>query len=336
MTNEHSNGGDDKTSRTEKVFSEDAIEQTKQTLVHRVGYKSPPQHTRFKKGQTGNPKGRPKTLGLDSGRSANAIALKEGERLITVREGTETREMPTIDSVFRKQAATALGGNAYAQKHVIERYARAELERRQRIASEIEFWTSYVEMERAEIAEAKAKGQLLPDPLPHPDDVVIDYERGVRFIGPFSEDGRALIDENIQVRDILIMQHALDQRMADEVESTDLLDQPGSAFAFALFMNTSLPARHRLSTKKIELRAERYATWSKRKLLKDVYRAWRALGVTIPRGYTFPPFRYAKQKIDRLLKFAAEGHDEIARFAALPAHIQIDAMGITRRKQREE
>lgn len=28
---------------------------------HKVGYKNPPKHTRFKKGQSGNPKGRPKS-----------------------------------------------------------------------------------------------------------------------------------------------------------------------------------------------------------------------------------------------------------------------------------
>ena len=58
------------------------------------------------------------------------------------------------------------------KKHVIERCDRAERERRQKIAKEIELYKRYVEVTRAEMAEAKAKGQPVPDPLPHPDDVV--------------------------------------------------------------------------------------------------------------------------------------------------------------------
>jgi hypothetical protein len=338
MARDQHEDGNEKPRKLEVDLSEDAVEQAKNRILYGVGYKRPPKRAQFQKGQSGNPKGRPKAvrLDLDSDRSANAIALREGERLISVREGTEIGDMPIIDAVFRKQSATALGGNAYAQKHKIEQYKHAERERRQKIAEDIELCTYYVETRRAEIAEAQAKGQPLPDPLPHPDDVVIDYEKGVQFIGPFTEEGRAWVEENARVRDALIMQDALDWRMAGKVDSTDPLDQPGSALAFAQVLNLGLPERYRLSELMMVIRMDRYRTWSKRKLLKEVYRAWRALGMRFPRGRTFPPLRFAKETIEDIVEQATTGaDDDTARFTALPLHIQIDAIGIARRKHRE-
>jgi hypothetical protein len=168
----------------------ETIEKIKSTLLYGVGYKRPPKETRFKKGQSGNPKGRPRTfdLGLGSARSTNALALKEAERLISVREGGETREIPAIEAVLRKQIASALGGNAYAQKHVIERHVWAECEERERRHKDIEFWEEYQKQKWEEIENASSRGEAPPSLLPHPDDIVLDYDKGVRIRGPIDEE----------------------------------------------------------------------------------------------------------------------------------------------------
>jgi hypothetical protein len=49
-----------------------------------VGYGKPPQHTQFRRGQSGNPGGRPR--GITAGR-ANAMALKEAYRMVAVKVG---------------------------------------------------------------------------------------------------------------------------------------------------------------------------------------------------------------------------------------------------------
>jgi hypothetical protein len=53
-----------------------------------VGYKRPPQHTRFRPGQSGNPSGRPKgtrNLATDLGEElAERIPIREGERRLRV------------------------------------------------------------------------------------------------------------------------------------------------------------------------------------------------------------------------------------------------------------
>ena len=337
MTNDEDDGNKP-SPPDDQGLSKEAIEQTKAAILHGVGYGRPPPHTRFKKGQSGNPRGRPRTVDreLRSDRSANAIALREGERLISVREGSETRQMPAIEAVFRKQYATALGGSAYALKHATQRYDWAERERRRQISEDVELYEYYVAMARQEIAEAKAKGEPAPDRLPHPDDVVIDRETGVTFIGPCTEDGRALLEENMRYRDVLIMQHSLNERMAG-TDRGDRLDQRSSALAFAQAMNNSLPRRHQLSDLMFMIRMGHYDAWPKRKLLKEVCRAWRALGVPLPRGCTFPPLRLAKQRIDKILEDLTSGNNEaMAGFLVEPRHVQIDAIGLTRRRLREE
>src|SRR5205085_2700242 len=80
---------------------------------HKVGYGKPPVHTRFCKGRSGNPGGRPR--GMTAGRAA-ALALKEAYRLVTVREGDKVLTVPAIQAVLRSQVALAAQGNGPAQR----------------------------------------------------------------------------------------------------------------------------------------------------------------------------------------------------------------------------
>ncbi|MXN66506.1 hypothetical protein GR183_16445 [Stappia sp. GBMRC 2046] len=280
----------------------EAVRQAKDTILSGTGYKHPPVHSQFKKGQSGNPKGRPKSQGLADGRSLSTdeLVLKLAERKVTVREGGETQEIPAIEAVLRAQYVSATKGNSHAQRHVIERYDQAKRRERQEIADSNDFWRGYVAAAHKEIAEAEALGETPPEPLPHPDDVVIDVVKGVRFTGPFDEEGAAKLRETCKLRDILFLQDALDRRLMGEPDGGDPLDGPGTALAFAQMLNDSLPERHRLSDNEIVLRSMRHDTLPKRQLLKEVYQAWRRFGRAQPRGKTFPPLRYAMQLADNL------------------------------------
>jgi Family of unknown function (DUF5681) len=90
---------------------------------YKVGYGRPPSETRFRKGVTGNPGGRPR--GMTAGR-AKKLALQEAYRLITVREGDEVRTLPTIQAVMRSQARSAAKGNGPAQRDFIDRVQAIE------------------------------------------------------------------------------------------------------------------------------------------------------------------------------------------------------------------
>jgi hypothetical protein len=84
---------------------------------YEVGYGRPPSHTRFRKGVSGNPGGRPR--GLTKAR-ARKLALQEAYRLITVREGDEVRTLPAMQAVMRQLVRLALIGKGPALRMLIE------------------------------------------------------------------------------------------------------------------------------------------------------------------------------------------------------------------------
>lgn len=279
-----------------KVLSDEMIEETKRTIIFGTGYKRPPEHTRFKKGQSGNPKGRPRSLPPPSSGtpSTNDLVLREAKRLITIKEGDEVYQVSTITAVHRAQTRDALNGSAYAQKHQIANYNRAERERRLEIAEQIEIWEKYIEQKRQDIADAVAKGETPPTPLPHPDDVVLDRESGVRFQGPIDKEAMERLQQLLRHRDILLMQDAWDERSGSFPKSEDPLDGPGTAMIWASEINNRVPLRFRLSETEISIRMMRFLGIPKRTLLKDLYRSWKNHGHPLRRGFTFPPLRAAR------------------------------------------
>lgn len=286
-------------------LSTDAVDDIKREVLFGGGYGRPPEHTRFKKGQSGNPKGRPKRQdsGVGGNPRARNLILQEAERLVTIREGEKTRQMPAIEVILRAQTKSAANGNAYAQKHMIERFMWADDERGAEIEESNESWRRYVARHRYAIAEAERKGEPPPARLPHPDDVVIDPEKGVRFIGPVDPTWAAKLEETIKIRDILIMQDALDRCLAEDPEGDD---QPGSALLFAMLLEKSVPARFRLSKAEWSERMMRYERMPKRALLKAVYGAWNELGRRVPRGRTLPPLRWGERASATIFDMASD------------------------------
>jgi hypothetical protein len=299
MSGDRSDGKND---RESVGLSAEMVDEIKRRILFGdVGYKRPPVSGQFKKGQSGNPKGRPKEkLPLPmSDRSANALVLKSAERPVTVREGTEHRQVPAIDAVILAQVNTAIRGNAYAQKHYIERYDRAELERRQKDAEKIKLWTDYKTRQLEAHAEAKRKGESPPAELPHPDDVLID-EKGVRFLGPTDEEGLRRLQETLQYRDALFLQDALDERQGEISADGAQSSGSGSALLLLAELNKGVPARFRLSEDEIQFRALRYSYMPKRQLLKQTYAALRAAGIPARRGARLPPLHVTKVAIEAI------------------------------------
>jgi hypothetical protein len=68
-----------------------------------VGYRKPPKATRFKPGQSGNPKGRPK----GSPNLASDLSAELGEE-ITVREGGQARHISKQRALIKSLMAKAL------------------------------------------------------------------------------------------------------------------------------------------------------------------------------------------------------------------------------------
>jgi len=83
---------------------------------YEVGYGRPPVHTRFRKGESGNPGGRPRGR---SERGAKALALEEAYRLVTVKEGKTSVALPAIQAIWRSQVTAAVKGSIAAQRTVM-------------------------------------------------------------------------------------------------------------------------------------------------------------------------------------------------------------------------
>ena len=92
---------------------------------YQVGYGKPPLHTRFQKGTSGNPSGRPRRGATER---AKALVLKEAYRSVTVREGDRVASLPAIQAVLRSQMAAAAKGNVAAQRAFVSTVQAIELE----------------------------------------------------------------------------------------------------------------------------------------------------------------------------------------------------------------
>ena len=75
-----------------------------------VGYGKPPVHTRFKPGQSGNPKGRRKGQ-----RNVHTVVDEVLSQRITIREGNRTRSVSKLDAVIVTMVNAALKGDVKAQ-----------------------------------------------------------------------------------------------------------------------------------------------------------------------------------------------------------------------------
>ncbi len=82
---------------------------------YETGYRKPPKHTRFTKGQSGNPKGRPK--GTQNLRTDLSEELSE---LIRVREGDHEITVSKQRALLKTLTARALKGDTRAAQLVLD------------------------------------------------------------------------------------------------------------------------------------------------------------------------------------------------------------------------
>lgn len=88
---------------------------SKQDPDYEVGYGKPPKHSQFKKGRSGNPKGRPK-----GAKGVVASIKREMERKVTIREGGQKVTISKAEAVAKRILAKALSGDAGALKLLLQ------------------------------------------------------------------------------------------------------------------------------------------------------------------------------------------------------------------------
>jgi hypothetical protein len=150
---------------------------------YEVGYRRPPRHTQFKKGQSGNPKGRPK-----GSKNFESMVVCELNELMNIRENGRLKRISKLRLSAKQVAnAAAAGKLPYIQflQPLMEKLRLQEELRRAR-AEQVEIsrpdWRYWVEV----LKILKEVGQLPGlDPNEEWDDAA--YERAIAIIEKIDE-----------------------------------------------------------------------------------------------------------------------------------------------------
>ena len=159
---------------------------------YEVGYGKPPAVTRFVKGKSGNPKGRPKGSSnqmpaLNEERLRD-IVIAEAYRTIKVKDGTKDVSLPMAQAVMRSIAVKAVRGDQRSQKMFTDLVNTTEAKNKKLHDEYLKTMIEYkVDWER-EINDCVRLGLKPPEPVPHPDHIRIDFSTGaVSITGPFTK-----------------------------------------------------------------------------------------------------------------------------------------------------
>ncbi|MCT2541262.1 DUF5681 domain-containing protein [Sedimentimonas flavescens] len=172
---------------------------------YEVGYGKPPEKSRFQKGQSGNPRGRPKgsknkVPGPHEERM-KAIILLEAYRSIKLRDGTRNVSVPMVQAVMRSVTVNAVKGQHRAQRLFAELLASVEASRKLHSDETFKSALDYkITWERELNRRARLGITDLPEPVPHPDHIMLDMDAGeVRVLGPLTQAEKDVL-ENLRRR----------------------------------------------------------------------------------------------------------------------------------------
>lgn len=178
-------------------------------VPYEVGYGRPPTEHRFRKGKSGNPAGRPrrtkpKPREVNTGfgmKAAEQFLRIEAYRPVMVREGEQVIELPAIQAVFRAMGVSAMKGNRFVQKTLADMVAKMEAEHH---ASRLELFGTMHEYKHQwdrEIERCRKLGLPEPQPIPHPDDIMLDPDTGaVQILGPQTKEKKQQLDQALARR----------------------------------------------------------------------------------------------------------------------------------------
>lgn len=166
---------------------------------YEVSYGKPPTETRFRPGESGNPRGRPKGAknkipGLNEER-LKRIVLEEAYRTIKVRDGDRSVTVPIAQAVVRSLAVNAARGQHRAQRLFAEILSATETANRRLHDEGLATAINYKIGWERELERRKRLGIEAPDPIPHPDDLEIDLRTGEVVVkGPMTKEDKARIE----------------------------------------------------------------------------------------------------------------------------------------------
>ncbi|MDP1027101.1 DUF5681 domain-containing protein [Sphingomonas sp. KR1UV-12] len=97
-----------------------SVQPASSEAAYEVGYGKPPVARRFKPGQSGNPRGRPK-----GSKNLDTMVREILDERITVNTPTGPKRVPRIEVLLRKSIEVAAKGNPRMVEQVLRQYAAA-------------------------------------------------------------------------------------------------------------------------------------------------------------------------------------------------------------------
>ena len=161
----------------------------KKRILYGVGYGKPPKATQSKKGQSGNPRGRPKKptpkLSPPAAWENEAIMRRVLEETVKVRDNGQLRDMPKAEALQRKYEQMALSGQSVHLMRDLKKDFLAEDKRRQeQIEADHAMVKTYIEAFRLAEADAKRTRKPMGGFWIQPEDISSPTGQPSRIRGP--------------------------------------------------------------------------------------------------------------------------------------------------------
>jgi hypothetical protein len=160
-----------------------------------TGYANPPIETRFVKGKSGNPNGRPRKPRGKNQNDRSPEVLQDMHQIMVdyyskpmkIRENDQVHEISRILGLIRLLEKQAAGGSVLATRHLLELGRKTMQLEADEATETVAVLQSYIELYWRKAGDPDRLGEI-PEHWTHPEDIIIGPGNQVRIRGHFDED----------------------------------------------------------------------------------------------------------------------------------------------------